>query len=363
MADVVYLHVGAPKTGTTYLQGRLYRNRSSLAGHDVAYPSGLRRDMFAGALDLIDRPWKGTREEVRGEWDALAARVRRSQGTAIVSHEILASATEEQVDRALASMGDAQVHVVYSARDLGRQIPAEWQESIKHRSRRSFRKYLSLVRKHDQVDSTLWFWRVHSLPDVLRRWTRALPPAQVHLITVPPTGSDPDELWRRFCRACAIDPAWGPSAGGRANTSLGIEEIAVLRDLNRRLKKAGMDSAAYGRLVREGLAQEVLAQRPGMRRAVLPPDHREWALETAEGWMEWVRSARIDVVGDLADLRPVFPPPEAKWRNPDKPRPRVVRDAAMTALVAALMEVDSRPDPADQPLAKLGRAARRLRNR
>src|SRR3712207_7129996 len=27
MPDVVYLHVGAPKTGTTYLQDRLHRNR------------------------------------------------------------------------------------------------------------------------------------------------------------------------------------------------------------------------------------------------------------------------------------------------------------------------------------------------
>ena len=31
MADVVYLHVGAPKTGTTYLQGRLHHNRDALA--------------------------------------------------------------------------------------------------------------------------------------------------------------------------------------------------------------------------------------------------------------------------------------------------------------------------------------------
>ena len=33
-----------------------------------------------------------------------------------------------------------------------------------------------------------------------------------------------------------------------------------------------LDSATYGRLVREGLAQEVLANRPKMRKAVLPPD-------------------------------------------------------------------------------------------
>ena len=240
-------------------------------------------------------------------------------GTAIVSHEILASATVEQVDRALAAFGDAEVHVVYSARDLGRQIPAEWQESIKHRSRRRFRAYVKLIRTRDQVDSDLWFWRVHSLPDVLRRWTRDVPPERVHLITVPPSGAEPEVLWRRFCQACGIDPSIGEPVGGRANASLGIEEIAVLRDLNKRLRKSGLDSASYGRLVREGIAQGVLAQRPDMRKAVLGPRHRDWAAETAEGWIAWVQEAGIDVVGDLDDLRPVFPPATEKWRNPDRP--------------------------------------------
>ena len=39
MADVVYLHVGAPKTGTTYIQDRLALNRTQLARHDVRYPT------------------------------------------------------------------------------------------------------------------------------------------------------------------------------------------------------------------------------------------------------------------------------------------------------------------------------------
>ncbi len=54
MADVVYLHVGAPKTGTTYLQDRLQANRSALAVHGVSYPVGPHNDMFPAALDLID---------------------------------------------------------------------------------------------------------------------------------------------------------------------------------------------------------------------------------------------------------------------------------------------------------------------
>ena len=57
--------------------------------------------MFEAALDLIDRPWAGHREKVRGEWDALVGRVRRASGTVLVRREILASATTDQIDRVM----------------------------------------------------------------------------------------------------------------------------------------------------------------------------------------------------------------------------------------------------------------------
>src|SRR5918997_1613145 len=97
MTRRVYLHVGAPKTGTTYLQDRLALNRSELGRHDVHYPLGLQSSHFKPALDLIDVPWGGQRESARGEWDRLADRVRKHDGTVIVSHEILAAAKRGQV--------------------------------------------------------------------------------------------------------------------------------------------------------------------------------------------------------------------------------------------------------------------------
>lgn len=39
MSRVVYLHIGAPKTGTTYLQDRLTINAERLAEHNVLVPS------------------------------------------------------------------------------------------------------------------------------------------------------------------------------------------------------------------------------------------------------------------------------------------------------------------------------------
>src|SRR3954451_9558246 len=99
MSRVVYLHVGAPKTGTTYLQDRLALHRNELARHGIHYPLGLPASQFRPALDLIDMPWGGQRQDVEREWDALMGRVRRLSGTVIQSPEILAGAKPEQISR------------------------------------------------------------------------------------------------------------------------------------------------------------------------------------------------------------------------------------------------------------------------
>jgi len=360
MADVVHLHVGAPKTGTTYLQDRLAINRTSLEEHGVSYPIGLRGDMFGAALDLIDMPWGGQREGVRGEWDALMGRVRRASGRAVVSHEILAGARPKQVERAMRDLAELEVHVVFSARDLARQIPAEWQETVKHRRVHPFSRFLRQVQESPRRNPRTWFWRAQSLPDVLTRWSSGLPPERIHLVTVPQTRTG-GALWTRYCEALQLDPAWAPEDSDRANVSIGIDETIMLRRLNRRLRAAELDSEAYRSIVRELVVHRRLALREDKRKVTLPPEAFDWADEVTDEWIEWVRGSGIHVVGDLEDLRPVRPDPDAVWENPDKPRPARVGDATMDALVTVVMELADRPDPEQSPVSRLARAARRLR--
>jgi hypothetical protein len=360
MADVVHLHVGAPKTGTTYLQDRLALNRTSLEDHGVSYPIGLRADMFGAALDLIDLPWGGQREGVRGEWDALAGRVRRASGRAIVSHEILAGARPRQVEKAMRDLAESEVHLVFSARDLARQIPAEWQENVKHRRVHSFNRFLTRVQEAPRRNPKLWFWRAQSLPDVLGRWSSGLPPERVHLVTVPQARSG-GTLWSRYCEALDLDPAWLPVDSDRANVSVGIDETIMLRRLNRRLRAADLDSESYRTIVRELVVHQRLALREDKRKVTLPPSAFDWAEEVTEEWLEWIRGSGIHVVGDLEDLRPRRPDPDATWENPDKARSGKVGDATMDALVSVILELAERPDPEQSPVSRLARAARRLR--
>ncbi len=166
------MHVGAPKTGTTYLQDRLGRNTRSLARHDVHIPSRSRfvrpgTFHFRAALDLLDQDWGGPPGHAEGAWDALVRRVRRMDGTVVISHEILAPAPPEKIALLKRDLAGSELHVVYSARDLARQAPAGWQESIKQGRRWTYNRYLNRV-----VRGRPWFapgLRPAHRPDALGR--------------------------------------------------------------------------------------------------------------------------------------------------------------------------------------------------
>ncbi len=76
MSRKVLLHVGTPKTGTSYLQDVLFRNREVLAAAGITYPASRPDSHFLAALDLMQLPWGGLQSEAIGAWDDLAGQVR-----------------------------------------------------------------------------------------------------------------------------------------------------------------------------------------------------------------------------------------------------------------------------------------------
>lgn len=362
MSRVVHLHIGAPKTGTTYLQDRLRLNAPTLAQHGLVIPAPNRfvdADLFhfRAALDLLDQDWGGPPGHARGAWDAMVKRVNRARGSVVISHEILAPAKPDKIAKAMNDLAGNEIHIVYSARDLGRQLPAAWQESIKQGRKWSFARFLNKVER-----SSPWFSRAMDLPNVLSQWGAKLPPERIHVVTVPhdrgPTGN---ELWLRFCRAFGIDPAWAPLDSERDNRSLGIAETSLLRRLNRRLELGVWREPVYDSLIRELLAQEVLVARNTLP-VRLPPDRHDFAEERAEHWIEWIKGSGVDVIGDPEDLRPRRPGPEEKWHNPDRVRAKLELGAALDALTVMTQEAAASRSE-DGLGGRLRDTARRLRDR
>jgi hypothetical protein len=335
----VHLHVGTPKTGTSYLQHVLFHNRPLLRRHGIVYPADRFDAHFLAALDLMRMPWGGLEAQAIGAWDALATAVRRSSGDAIISHEILATASRVQIGRALDSLGhghDTEIHLVLSARDLVRQIPAEWQENVKHRAALSYGAFLDRIqdpRREGRIPT--WFWGVQEVPDILDRWGRDLPPEHVHVVTVPPAGGSPELLWKRFVEAFGLDGIDLQLDGERRNPSLGAAETTLIRRINRAANEE-LEPAYYRPLVRELLAHETLSRRIRTPRLALPPDVHPGASGLEEAWIAEIRARGYDVIGDLDDLRGAPPVPD--YADPDHPDEGLVSGAAVDALKAVLLD-------------------------
>ena len=343
MSERVLLHVGTPKTGTSYLQDVLFRNQGVLTTAGILYPADRFDAHFLAALDLMRLPWGGLEAEAVGAWDRLAEQVRGHEGTAIISHEILATASRTQAARALTSLGHGagtEVHLVVSARDLVRQIPAEWQENVKHRAGLSFRAFLDQIRDPERSTRiATWFWGVQELPDILNRWGHELPPEQIHIVTVPPAGGPHELLWKRFSDAFGLEGLELDLEAERANPSLGVAETALVRRINRAANH-DLSPGDYRPLVRELLAHQTLSRRSGSPRLALPPDLHPWVAEVTGSWTAEFERRGYDVIGDLADL--VGAPPVTAsmddYPDPDAPDEAQVAAAGVDAIKALLLE-------------------------
>lgn len=340
MAQRVLLHVGTPKTGTSQLQEVLFRNRDRLRKHGIYYPADRFDAHFLAALDLMSLPWGGLEAEAIGAWPRLAAQVREAEGTAIISHEILARATAAQAARAVASLGeDAEVHLVLSVRDLVRQIPAEWQENVKHRSPYSYAEFLRSLQGLERDEGHApWFWAVQEIPDIIERWGRGIPPERVHLVTVPAPGSPSGLLWKRFERAFGLADLGLDLDVDRSNPSLGVAETTLIRRINQATSR--LEGTDYRPLVRELLAHRTLARRPDAIRLGLPKDAYVWARGLSDAWIEEIRIRGYQVVGDIEDLRGADWPGD--FHDPDAPADEAVVDAAVDAVRALIGEAARR---------------------
>ena len=360
MSRRILLHVGTPKTGTSNLQAVLWNNRSLLLKHGISYPADRFDAHFLAALDLMRLRWGGLEQQAVGAWEKLAGAVREHEGTSIISHEIFATASRSQVERALRSLGDdAEVHLVISVRDLVRQIPAEWQENLKHRAAFRYRRFLRIIQDPERKHRVgAWFWGVQEIPDILDRWGSTLPPERVHIVTVPPPGAPRDQLWQRFSTAFGLDGIDLELTTERANPSLGVPESSLLRRINRAAVR-DLPPVYYRRLVRELLVHRTLSERAETPRLSLPPTEYPWVAELTESWIAELAEREYDVVGDLADLRGA-PPADERWPDPDRPSQRQVADAAVESIRALLLAAVQREAEIERLHEQLDQAGRDL---
>lgn len=361
MTPRVYLHIGLPKTGTTSIQEMLWHNRSALAASGVRYPGHIYDAHQHAAMDLQSHRYREWWEPlVTGAWQRLVDLIREWPGSSIVSSELLATATGEQAARARHDLSFADVHVVCTVRDLARQIPSVWQESVKNGETIGYSAFRDVLRSEEPSGLSQLFWDYQDIPRILENWGTGLPADHVHVITVPGQPGAPGLLWRRFAGVLGLDPDLLPPLPTR-NSSLSAGGAELLRRLNTALDE-NLGWSRYAAVVKDQVAAEILAGRGGM---TLPAQDRAWVRARARRMVAELGERRYHVLGDLADLLPPLgdgdtpaePREAAEVSDAAEPSDAEVLDAAVTAL-AGLVE---RVPPLPPDVAGLERVRHRLR--
>ena len=321
MARRVVLHVGLMKSGTSYLQQRLFLNRGLLAEQGVLVPGDAWRDQTLAVQDALGRLTVPPR--ARDRWPRLLGQVAGHDGDVVISVELLGPVAPAKIAGIVEAFGGTPVHVIVTARDLGRVVPAMWQERLKNGGTSGWREYVDALTEGNE--SGRGFWWQQGAARIVRNWADAVGPERVTVVTVPAPGAEPGLLWSRFCAAAAI-LGDGCAEVAPANTSLDVASAVVLRAMNTALAERGGIDPDYQLMLKFRLAKDVMGSRAGGRPIGFEPP--AWLTERAAVMVAKIREAEVSVVGDLAELRPLA----VAGDDPDAVEPADALAAAVDAL-------------------------------
>ncbi|KRF16478.1 hypothetical protein ASG90_09265 [Nocardioides sp. Soil797] len=337
-----FLHIGLPKTGTTYLQSILWGHPEELRDQGLLLPGNHRRHLLA-SLDVREVAGLSLRPgNTEHPWQDLLDEASAWPGDFLVTHEFFASASPAQVRRMVDDLAAYDVHVVITARSVANLFPSRWQEWVKNGGRKSIDDYPPRDEYRPQDN---WGWGSFDLADVLTRWSQVIDPSRIHVIAVDRT-DEPGLLWERFASVVGVDTSAIDHIDESVNTTLGVVEVELLRRINRHLSEF-RSPGDRGHWIRRELAEGGWMPR---RRAPIRvgPAKRADLLARSERALELLSDGGYDVVGSLHAFRPRD---DSSRRHPDDVTSEEMLGSA-TRLVAEMLS----------EIRRLARENEKLRN-
>jgi hypothetical protein len=307
-APPVMLHIGAFKTGTTYIQAVLRQNQDALRDEGVLWPGREYKDQMVAGRSLRT----GRNPE---DWMKLAGQMSEWRGPSLFSMEGMSRLDDEGVGRAAASLAGRRVRIILTLRDLARVIPSQWQELAKSSPVSGYREYLDAVVGLDGEESEPFrsFWARQDAPVILSRWLRHVPVEDVVVVTVPPSGAPGGLLWERFCEATGLNAGRFDSSV-RVNESLGAAAAELMRYAS--MNVPDRMGHRTRRFLKRSVSNDLLASHPSSRQAlVLPPEYESAVAAKAQQIIEQITALGVPVVGALSDLQPSFAKPSGPWTD------------------------------------------------
>ncbi|WP_372733811.1 hypothetical protein [Nocardioides sp.] len=332
MTRRVFLHIGLPKTGTTYLQSILWAHRAALREAGLLLPGrGPREHLWASCDVRGENRLERRHADAPGSWARLAAEVNTWQRDALITHEFFCGASADQIGAALQHLEDAEVHVVITAREVVSLVTARWQEWVKNGATGAIDDYPT-SEAYDPTDE--WGWSTLDLADILRRWSTHVAPERIHVICPPQPQEGEDALWERFAAIVGVAPTLAQTSSARPNRSLGLVAIELMRRVN--VHAAVKRPVDRGVWLRGYLAEDVLAELDTER--FWPSAARVEVLrERGRLTLEALAAGGYDVQGESAVL--ATPETLEPRRHPAEVTDAEVVDVAARAMARMLADV------------------------
>ncbi|MBT0994595.1 hypothetical protein KIN34_09880 [Cellulomonas sp. DKR-3] len=283
------VHIGAPKTGTTSVQGSFAAVRARLPELGVLYPGTETKhkretdQLFDGGGAALDR----LRAELADHPDHRV----------VVSAEKLSTQLLPQVQAVHELVGE-QAHVVLTLRSIGDFLTSLWQQRIKNGEVRDLDEWLQdRLRRIDEYN----FLRRDDGLDVASRWAQVFGADRVTVVVL--ERSSPGRLFEVFEALCALPE--GTLDVAELNRGLTWREAQVVRALNVLAARGEADADAVRSFVHlgavSGLTLDWVPDRDEPK-----PRLPAWAASAVEAEGERladaVTASGVRVVGDLAEL-------------------------------------------------------------
>ncbi len=297
MARRLFVHIGTPKSATTYLQDSLWANRVALQNGGLLIPVPNQGTFWRVAVHV--RSFGVGGRTFDDTYERLLRRTKRWDGDVIITSEVLCASRTDQARQFVEDMGFDEVHVIVTARDFARQVTAEWQQHVKAGLTASLPEFLSDIR--DERRRT-WFWLVQDLVRIVETWRPVVPISQIHVVTVPKDSTDPALIWRRFLSVLDLDQDRYLPIAKNSNVSLDYEQVEVLRRFTGwRVAHGVVPGSEIAKLQLSRPMLDSLRAKRGSK-IFLTREVQDWAVATSKAMAADLAATGVSICGSIDDL-------------------------------------------------------------
>jgi hypothetical protein len=228
MAERKIVHVGQMKSGTTFIQNTLARNRDRLLERHILYP-GTRINQQHACYGLCGEDIYWVTDPQSWQWLAgsLLDEIHEYSGDVIISSEALSCMNESGIERFVDRLGGID-QIIVTVRNLPSTILSAWQQSIKRGGQETLSSFFDRLRETRSASEGLW--RNYSFGNTAKWWSEY---GEVNLIVV--ESFEKEQLANVVLMAAGIhgvDFAPAKMGAEERNVSLRWEDVELLRRMN-----------------------------------------------------------------------------------------------------------------------------------